>query len=167
MGTPSTLRCHWLRALCSCLSTRWPSSSCRSDTDYFGIPENIPVQSSFHFPNRCWATDCREPRRGADHRPDCVRRSDGQQPTTTTTTTTTQKTSPTGFGRSDTQRGDRRLVRHRGVRRRGLTLSRLLAKRCCVIMQLICRAAWIPNDAVSGAVALLWSRWLSLAPAVL
>lgn len=29
MGTPPTLHCYWLRALCSCLSTRWPSSSCR------------------------------------------------------------------------------------------------------------------------------------------
>lgn len=29
MGTPPTLCCYWLRALCSCLSTRWPSSCCR------------------------------------------------------------------------------------------------------------------------------------------
>lgn len=42
MGTPPTLHRYWLRVLCSCLSTRWPSSSRRFDTDYFGIPENIP-----------------------------------------------------------------------------------------------------------------------------
>ena len=51
MGTPSSLPRYWLRALCSCLSTRWPSSLRRPDTDYFGIPENIP-QRLASLPNR-------------------------------------------------------------------------------------------------------------------
>lgn len=45
MGTPPTLRRYWLWALCSCLSTRWPSSSCRFDTDYFGIPREHTVKA--------------------------------------------------------------------------------------------------------------------------
>lgn len=44
-GIAPTLRCHWLRAVCSCLSTRWPSSSLRFWHRLFWYPREQNVKA--------------------------------------------------------------------------------------------------------------------------
>lgn len=70
MGTPPTLRCYWLWALCSCLSTRWPSSSCRLTLIILVSPRTYR-KSWCRFKIDSGRAAVRSPNKAQGH-PDCV-----------------------------------------------------------------------------------------------